>query len=157
MDGYVSKPIRDRELFLAIEQALKAHAPQLLPPSPESTQNGLSAEGPMPEYNEHDALERCGDDRGLMRELIDMFLVELPKWTAALESSLASGDAVLLNRTAHSIKGAVSTFGADPARLAAFALEAAAKHGQLQDAPRLLAELKEALNRLVPALSAFKP
>jgi PAS domain S-box-containing protein len=153
MDGYVTKPIREQDLYAAILQALSDLAPQMLTPplTPPAQPSAL------PLHDEAEALTRCGGDRALLGELVDMFLAEVPRWTSSLEAALAAGDAETLHRGAHSIKGAVATFGAEEARAAALALEVAAREKRLADAPAALAALKEALARLCPALSQLRP
>jgi PAS domain S-box-containing protein len=173
MDGYVSKPIRDRELFAAIEQVMRAHAPAVLGrPSEEALPLGGSAGGGHPpntpqaalpedetvveDFDRAAALERCGDDAQLLRELIGMFLDEIPGWMTALSDGLAAGDAEKVKRTAHTIKGAVGTFGATPAVEAAFRLESIGKQGDLAAAGEAWEEMKKAIERLKTALAAFE-
>lgn len=61
------------------------------------------------------------DDPNFLRELIDMFLEDFPARVAEIEQALATKDAVLLTRAAHTIKGSSGNFGA--AKLARVALE----------------------------------
>jgi HPt (histidine-containing phosphotransfer) domain-containing protein len=55
---------------------------------------------------------------------------------------------------AHTIKGAVSTFGAQRAWDAALRIETLGRNGDLREAPAALVELQEALQRLEGALAA---
>ena len=57
------------------------------------------------------ALERCGDDAGLLRDLIDIFESEVVGWMRDLEQAIHERNATLVKRLAHTIKGGVSTFG----------------------------------------------
>ncbi|MGL4553196.1 MAG: PAS domain-containing protein, partial [Gemmataceae bacterium] len=138
MDAYVSKPIRDRELFLAMEQVLMAYAPGVL-----SRARGGPAFGAAPAtkeqamrpiYDQAEALERCGGDRELLRELIDLFLADVPGQASGLSAAIASGDAETVYRLAHTLKGAVATFAAEPARAAAMELETIGRSGKLDGA-----------------------
>ncbi len=61
------------------------------------------------------------EDPAFLRELIDVFLEDVPHRFAELEKALASQDAPLLTRAAHTIKGSCSNFGA--AGLAHIAME----------------------------------
>lgn len=61
------------------------------------------------------------DDPNFLRELIDLFLEDFPARVAEIEQAIASQDAVLLTRAAHTIKGSSGNFGA--ARLARVAME----------------------------------
>ena len=210
MDGYVAKPIRDRELFQTIEQVLRIHGPASLVPLMKKAEGAVGEEdtpppGPLPEaergstkpvwppllagegvgggvasnprvrkegapgkgapgeenivaedFNRAVALERCGDDAELLRELIDMFLKEIPGWMAALGAGLAAGDAEVVERTAHTIKGAVGTFGATPAWDAAFRLETIGRDNTLAEAGPAWEEMQGVIERLKTALAAFQ-
>jgi HPt (histidine-containing phosphotransfer) domain-containing protein len=52
------------------------------------------------------------EDPNFLRELIDMFMQDVPERIAEIEQALAKQDAVLLCRAAHTIKGSCSNFGA---------------------------------------------
>ena len=99
-----------------------------------------------------DSLERVGGDRELLRELAAVFLADLPNKLAAIEGAVTSGDVESLRREAHSLKGAVSTFGAEPARLAALALEELGKGGELAGVDGMVERLRREVARLEEAL-----
>jgi HPt (histidine-containing phosphotransfer) domain-containing protein len=162
MDGYVAKPIRDQELFVTIDQVMHAHAPARLARAseepistePHADSVSLREERAMPEdFDRTAALEHCGGDAQLLGELISMFLVEIPGWMANLSEGLASGNAEKVKRTAHTIKGAVSTFGARPAQAAALRLETIGKQGDLSEAGPAWEEMQTAVERLKKALA----
>jgi CheY-like chemotaxis protein len=159
MDGYVAKPIRARDLFSTLEQVLLTHAPDLLtgeriPRLVEAS--GIAVEtNPMPdEFDRAAALERCGDDPALLRELIEMFRSEIISWMRDLQSAVVSGNAEQVKRLAHTIKGAVGTFAATPAYEAAQRMEVIGKEGNLTEAPALLQEMQTVMDRLSKALAA---
>ena len=94
------------------------------------------------------------EDPGFLRELIDVFLDDMPQRLAEIDRALATQDAALLIRAAHTIKGSCSNFGA--AHLASLALEmekqgkAAAFADASAAVPALLAEfgrVREALQQ----------
>ena len=130
MDAYVSKPIRARELFQAMEQVLRNHPPivraRRLDDLP-ATEEGSMA----PDFDRTAALERCGSDAQLLRELIDMFLTEIRVWMFDLGRAVEAGNAEEIKRLAHTIKGAVATFAAGEATEAAQRLEAIDRSGDL--------------------------
>ena len=97
------------------------------------------------------------DDSGeFLHELIDIYLTDTPLRITEIEESLAAGNAVDLSRAAHSIKGSSSNFGA--AELAAIAceIEHKGKAGAFAEVQARLPTLKEAFNRLRPALLELK-
>jgi two-component system sensor histidine kinase/response regulator len=67
------------------------------------------------------ALERMEGDRELLEELAHLFTDEWPKSAAEIEVALKVGDATLLERLAHGLKGAAANVGAE--RLSTAALE----------------------------------
>jgi two-component system sensor histidine kinase/response regulator len=174
MDGYVAKPIRERELFGAMAQVV--HAPQddkvtrwqgdkvteqsggaSVTLSPGHPVTLSSAPPRVPDFDRAAALGRCGDDAQLLRELIDIFLGEIPGWMAGLAAALESGNADQVQRLAHTIKGGVSTFAAAGAYEAALRLEGIGKSGNLAAAGPAWQEMQTAIERLQKALAAFSP
>ena len=111
-------------------------------------------EGPTDEaaVDREESLERVGGDPVLLRELAVVFLEDLPQKLAAMEAAIGRDDAEGLRGAAHSLKGAVSTFGAEPARVAALALEELGKSGDLAGAAEVLVRLKTEIARLKAAL-----
>src|SRR5262249_1113785 len=112
MDGYISKPLRPRDLFETVEGL-----------APADGGGGPPADGSEAAVGPAVALARVGDDRALLKELIGLFLAECPRWLAAIREAIRQGDAAELRRAAHSIKGTVGTFGAPAAFEAAQRLE----------------------------------
>jgi two-component system sensor histidine kinase/response regulator len=148
MDGYVSKPIRARELFEAM--AAVAEMPrQPAPPLPLET--GTSGEGPDWEA----ALRWVGGDRQLLRDLVRMFLESCPGRLADLRRALEASDAAGLHRAAHSLKGNLGNLGARVAEEQAQHIVSLARQGKLADAADACRALEQSVERLRPALAAF--
>ncbi|HQZ69049.1 MAG TPA: Hpt domain-containing protein, partial [Planctomycetaceae bacterium] len=64
------------------------------------------------------------------------------------------GDAAIVHRVAHTLKGGVSTFGPSRARDLAEALEIMGREQNLAGGEEVLAELEHAISELRPALEA---
>jgi HPt (histidine-containing phosphotransfer) domain-containing protein len=109
-----------------------------------------------PIFEEKELLERCGDDRELAAELIDLFLGEYPGILKKMEESLASGDSKLVARHGHTIKGSVANFGSKQAFEAALKVETLAKEELSQELVSSVMELKQVIERLHQGLLAFK-
>jgi two-component system, sensor histidine kinase and response regulator len=73
---------------------------------------------------------------------------------AELRDAVAAGDAAVIHRAAHTIKGAASVFAAAPTVRAARALEQAGREEDLEAAPALLRTLETEVQRLLDALAA---
>jgi CheY-like chemotaxis protein/HPt (histidine-containing phosphotransfer) domain-containing protein len=165
MDGYVSKPIHTQELFAEIERfaeadwtrpatALRHDPPQpaVLPPASGSA----SSNGDVLAIDWSAALEHTAGDKSLMHAMIDVFLAESPKMLAEVHAALAAADAPRLRRAGHSIKGSCGYFAAELAYETAFAIERMGQSGDLSAASAAAIELAEQLDRLRPALVAFR-
>jgi PAS domain S-box-containing protein len=146
MDGYVSKPVQPHELFKAIDDLVPPG--DAAPPAP-------AAPVPVDVLDMAQALNRVGGDRGLLNELAAMFLNDCPAQQAELRAAVERGDGPVVQRLAHTIKGAVGTFGAQGASEAARALETMARQGDMSQATAATAALDRELARLRTALAAW--
>ncbi|MBS1144339.1 MAG: Hpt protein [Proteobacteria bacterium] len=90
-------------------------------------------------------LSRLGGDEDIFTMMVDMFLQDLDNNCAALSAALASGDAAVLRREAHTIKGLLATFSDDAGAAEASEVEQLAKQGVLsaEGVAGLLQRLRE--------------
>jgi PAS domain S-box-containing protein len=140
MDAYVAKPIQAQELAHAIH-ALLPETPAPLPPEPPP--DGVDA---------HQALRSVGGDRDLLRELVQVFRESCPEMMAKVRAAVATGSGPQLRQAAHTLKGAVGTFGKGQTYEACLRLEEMGRGGDLAGAGVALEELEKALAGLLPAL-----
>jgi DNA-binding NarL/FixJ family response regulator len=120
MDGYVSKPVEADHLVETVERAAGAFDPSR-------------------------AAARLGGNEKLLRELLDLFLSDLPRMTREIERAIASADAEGLRQAAHALKGSVANFAAAGPVDAARRLETMGASGDLSGAKDAFAELTAAL------------
>src|SRR5207244_4262643 len=67
----------------------------------------------LPELvNWDDALAYVGGDEELLRELVQTFVVEYPRWLRALDAALARNDPSGVHDAAHPFKNSLSVVGA---------------------------------------------
>lgn len=102
------------------------------------------------------ALSRVGGDVELLREVVGLFLDDYPHSLEMIRDAVNKGDKSSLERHAHSLKGSVSTFGAQEAFEAALALEKQGRTGDLATAQDGLSRLEVALTALRPELEALQ-
>ena len=102
------------------------------------------------------ALSREGGDVDLLREVVGLFLDDYPQSLEMIREAVAIGDQSSLERHAHSLKGSVSTFGAQEAFEAALALEKQGRTGDLSCAQEGLQRLEHAMTLLRPELEALQ-
>jgi len=159
MDAYVAKPVRVSDLMGMIETVV----PESVVPESEVVLGGnfMNGNGTSEEFSvgaqllqldEALALSRVGGDVELLKEVVELFLDDYPSSLEKIESAVASGDAKALEHHAHSLKGSVSTLGANRAFEAAFTLEKKGRSGDLTGASDGLLELQQALEALRPEL-----
>jgi two-component system sensor histidine kinase/response regulator len=147
MDGYISKPVRAKELFDSLEGIpIQAPSSEASPPPPAA----LSADGIL---DEAEALSRVGDDRQLLSELAEVFINEAPRLLETIAAAIAGGDAAKLRIAAHSLKGAIDNFAAHDAYEAALRLEMLGRNGNLAEAEQARSTLQREMDRLLPAIT----
>jgi HPt (histidine-containing phosphotransfer) domain-containing protein len=95
------------------------------------------------------------EDPQFLRELIDLFLQDMPARFADLESAIEKGDSVLLTRAAHTIKGSCGNFGATDLADIAMTMELQGKASAFADAKASYPLLKTEFARVEAALQAL--
>ncbi len=154
-DGYVSKPVQFKELFDTIDRLTPADlGAKRRTPIPGGAAPDAGADASTA-FDERVALDRTGGDRELLKELIAVFLHEIPNWMQALRGALERRDAAALRATAHAVKGAVDSCGASGAFDAAMLLERIGAEGNLAGAPAALAVLERRIERARAELAAY--
>ncbi len=146
MDGYVAKPIRDRELWQEIERVVPSGAG--VAPKPDV--------GPAAalELDREAVLDRVGGNAELLGQLVGIFRDDCARLAVELRDALAAGAAAKLCRPAHTVKGMVAFFGATAAVESAIRLEALGAAGDLTDAGNEVHTLLREVERLQAALGA---
>lgn len=101
------------------------------------------------------ALARVGGDLELLKEIAALFLDEYPRALDDMRQALSAGDARMLERAAHGLKGSVANFCARSAEDAAFQLEQMGRAQKLEQAPQTLAALEQSLALVQAELSSL--
>jgi len=157
MDGYVSKPIRPRDLYEAVEGAAPASpgspaVPAGGPPAG-SAGEALAKAGARPHVIDWDAtLARAGGSAAVRTRLVEVFLREGPTLLKALREALSSGDAESLRRHAHTLKSSLDLFGAAAARATAEEIEELSRKGAFAEALPLAASLADRMEEVTRAI-----
>src|SRR6266436_5490705 len=145
MDGYISKPVISRLLFAEMQRCLAGINP-----------GTTITEDPSPHAERLDRallLERVEGDQELLAEMIQLFLADAPRLLDAMRNALLQGDMILLERSAHSMKGAAGNMSALFTVNAALQLEQSAKKGEQELSRTCLAALEAAVECLLPVLA----
>jgi two-component system, sensor histidine kinase and response regulator len=96
-----------------------------------------------------------GEDRELVRDIVDAFLEDAPARLAEISSGLENGDAALVRRAAHTLKANGLTFGALAFAEACRRLEEAAKGDDLGDTGPMVADVERSWWAARPAVEAL--
>ena len=149
MDEYLTKPVREAKLLEALSRLAGAPAP---------TENAAPTVSPEDMNGLVDwavAMEVCNGDQALLRDIVEAFMEEYPLRIAEIERALAENNPELLNRAAHTIKGAMRYFGAELVFDRAFALEQIGATKELTPGHEAFAALQRELSRLLPQMHLF--
>ncbi len=155
-DDYVSKPIRTSDLLAAMDRArtLKIQTAPKDIPSPQPPSAATAGDSAPRAFDIKDALERVEGDRDLLEEIVRIFTGECSSNMDAIRQALSAGDVPLLERLAHTIKGASANLSASAVSAAALKLEKLAAAGNLADAREWVDKLQHEIGRLLPELAS---
>jgi signal transduction histidine kinase/DNA-binding response OmpR family regulator len=147
MDGYLSKPIRAKDLIDIVEGVQQKSEPV------ERAANSRTAQ--VLAFSESDLLDRVGGNVEICVQLAMAFLEESPRLMEGLKKAVREKNSVGINRAAHALKGSVANFGVQAAVDTAFALEKAGESGQLEEAEKLFARLDPQIREVNKILTGF--
>ena len=150
MDGYVSKPVHPHELFSEMERCLAVFEGKgaMAEQPPQETQTLQETQ-----VDRASLIERVEGDQELLAEMIQLFRQDAPNLIGAMRAALEHGDMEVLERSAHSLKGAAANLSAKAAAEAAMHLEKVAKDKNFEAATARLADVEQVMQRLLPALA----
>jgi CheY-like chemotaxis protein len=115
---------------------------------PEQSSNGIV-------FTKERLLSNYGDE-DLLKWLVTLFLDQLPELISEMDAALREKNLDSLGRTAHSLKGSVSNFGAKNARQLAENLQSAATNGDLEAAAATALQLKAELKGVIEVLRTYQ-
>ncbi len=158
MDGYIAKPILSGELYSAIEQVLSLIAKPTVhaahPAEPPLNESLLRAQVDHAEPPLDESLLRAQVDYDdhLLREVIEIFHSSSAALLKEICIAIEKSDPRALEKAAHALNGALTTFAAKPALNLAIRLETDARENQMNEAQRTYKDLVIEVKRLHAAL-----
>jgi len=159
MDDYLTKPLSVKALATMLvkwlgqeddngQQAVLVEGLAEEPPSTKE-QTALT-------LNSADLLDRLMGDEALAREILAVFLEDMPNKMEALKAAIASGDPKQVQDQGHTVKGAARNISAQIFQGTAWQIEEAGRDGEIDRASALLPllsqqylELKEAIQSVI--------
>ncbi len=140
MDGFLSKPLDQPELFELLEMVGRQVGPA---DSAEATP--VAGRSVLPLISDPDT----------RRHVIGLFLDTAPRQVERLQRAVEAGDAPVIAATAHALRGAMSHFAtADVSHLEQ--LEELGREGRLTSAPGVLAQVEADITALLTELRALQ-
>ncbi|WP_231615435.1 response regulator [Novipirellula artificiosorum] len=159
MDGYVAKPFCPEELFRVVEHHARSD-PNASDRDPSITKE---TEGLVPATTtNHDVfdpeamLRNTGGDVAFAKQLIEMFQTESILQLQEIQSAVEQRDAAAIQSAAHTLKGSVAIFGADPCMDAVRKLEGISKQGDLTEIEPAWHSVQSLTEQLREALCGFQ-
>ena len=154
MDDYLSKPVS----IDALEEVLDRFLCRGSPPDAEA-RKGKGGERPQTEqegrvWDRKDLLDRVSGDEDGVREIVDVFLSDIPHQIESLREAIAVADLPRLRRGAHSVKAAAGNLGAEALAVAAARLEEIGALGRQEYLGAGLEHLETQFDRLKRKIEA---
>jgi HPt (histidine-containing phosphotransfer) domain-containing protein len=115
----------------------------------------LALQEPEVDYAVALLVDLFGGDVELLREVVELFLRDCPARLSDVRDAVGRRDGAALARSAHSLKGSVANFAADPAVAAAQRLQLMGRTGDWAEVDEALADLETEIGNLTSTLQAF--
>jgi HPt (histidine-containing phosphotransfer) domain-containing protein len=106
-------------------------------------------------FDKDEALEIIQDDEEFLKELVEMFITDLPEQISRIKGAVDGRDSEALRKSAHDLKGAVANFGKRAVFKTALELEMMGKENKLDDAEKTYSALVKNIEHLEKALRVF--
>jgi len=113
MNDYLAKPVKPKDLEQLLDKWLTEQKNGQ--PSASETDAGLQKQfeiATLQVFDELELLERLGDNKELMLEILDIACTDLPLRLGQLQQALASEDRAAIKQAAHTIKGVAANLSA---------------------------------------------
>ncbi len=155
MDGYVTKPIRRKELLKALKEIVPSAEPVQQKREVETTQTKDAGRSDEVIFDEAEALDRAADDKEFLKEIIEVFLDETPIHMAEIKQAVDGKDGEALRKSAHKLAGSLSGFAAKAAMETASQVEAMGKAGKVDEAESAFEVLNKDMEKLIDTLTQY--
>ncbi|MFO8033072.1 MAG: response regulator [Desulfohalobiaceae bacterium] len=155
MDDYISKPIKPENLAKLLQEYLQEPTLSEEDASPQQDSQGATAEAAAEKhevFQEAELLERVGEDKEVMREILESVLKDAPDRLESLKKAVEARNLQEVHSLAHSIKGMAGNISAPRVRETAFKLETLGANQELSGMEELISELENEFALLQKAL-----
>jgi two-component system, sensor histidine kinase and response regulator len=115
----------------------------------------LKSDSLRAEFDSDDLLDRIEGDRALFKDIIRIFLDDMPGLISALEAAVKSGNADAVERTAHAINGSCAMISAKKLERLAHQMETMGRKGNLKGSIDLCQEVIQCFDNLKRMMNAI--
>lgn len=106
-------------------------------------------------FNMEELLERTDGDKTLLKEMVGLFLETSPELLDSIDKAIRKGETEELRQSAHVLKSAAGSIGANRVFRAAYDLEQAGRENKVESAIKKFEEIKLRLEELEPVLIRY--
>jgi two-component system, sensor histidine kinase and response regulator len=151
MEGYISEPIRPEAPNTELEKASERSE------AADATLANSAPEPLIPEaaFSVDMLLQRLENDRELLRELLEIFTDEFPRYREELRSAVTRLDLQRVSSTGHAMRGMFGSLGAERASALAANLERLGKGTETAGLRAALEAFEAESATLLPALESY--
>ena len=149
MDGYISKPIKIKEIMPAIKSIIEKKSGSC-PETEDPVQKDIPAT--IAGINIEEALERFDGNKELYREILNEFSKGNDNTIHEIRDAVARKDMILARRLVHTLKGTAASISANTVRAAAIEFEKAIKQEAPDGVDSLIDNLENALNEVLESV-----
>ena len=150
MDGYISKPINLVELQKILDGVMYGTGEA----SQDAHREPADRSEPI-RWDPDQLLEKVGGDNRLFHEMMEVFLSETPRLVATLRKAVADGNASVLEKTAHSLKGQLGYLGVAPLSETIYEMEKMGRVCNLKNAAKVFSAFEKQLLAVFSAMRTF--
>jgi signal transduction histidine kinase/FixJ family two-component response regulator len=149
MDSYISKPIREADLFSVIQDLANGSDDKKKDvPAPSETVMPVAEDV----FDLSKVLSSLDGDKALFEEIATLFLSVAADNIAKLREGVAKGDPGAVEEAAHTLKGSAGQFGAKRTLDAVYRLELIGKNGTWREAETAQLDLEREIKALEKAM-----
>ena len=161
MNDYVTKPVKPADVSAVLDRWTANGEPEAADNGTGGRAGDMSGDSDDPgEPLDHAVIESLremeNEEPGLVSELAEIFLNDVAPRLQTLRQAVDQGEAALLARTAHTIKGSSGNIGAWRMSEISGHLQNVGESGNLSGAGKYLEDLERELDRVRPALENLK-
>jgi PAS domain S-box-containing protein len=148
MDDHIGKPLRKKDLLLMVEKWTGQRAGLDEDAISKISMGETDGGNPEPPMNYERAVHEFDGDAAFLKEILGAFLENAKKQAASIRSAIETGDALTVQKEAHSIKGGAANLTADGLAACARDIERTGRDSDLTGAAEAFTLFFSELERL---------